>query len=364
MATNITREDAPVGSLPGAGLADQLLDALQGAADDLAGIPAADPFPEIKPAVMLAYNRAIAVRTRLWTANDALIKDMGASRAIVEMNQRSASESVAPSGWGSVAERQSAQGTAAGKAFTDAKAAIAKSVVIKLGPAADQAAADLATALADAAAVLTFAGQRVWGVPSTRPDFNAADVARVNALADEIKIEGLAWAVDYLRSAIAAKQSDHDLFVACAAILRCCKAVRGETQIATAARVGPSQGNAAASAERESADVAYAMIDAFYTSKRPASLIIGSRSLTTIEAVSYEMCGEGGNLGRLSAGQFANEFLNPERAKDVTKFQVRSGFMASWLPVGTGRCPPGYSPLSGSTTSTGIGFRMPATVGC
>jgi hypothetical protein len=361
MANEVTRQLAPIGSLPGAGYVDEVLDQLNQAGDDLESIPAGDPYrAEVYGPLMNAHNKAQAVRAKLWIVNDALIEAFGANQGLVQSYQRSAGDNVPLNGFGSVADRDAAVSSEQARIFRDAKARVAMSLVAKETPGADAVAVALADALNSGGAALQFVSSRLWGPLSLRPDMTAADVDRAAALEREIRAEGCKWAVDYLTAALAANRPDRELLVFCAALLRVVRDVRAEGPIKTAARVGDSQGNQKASDERESALVAYNMIDRWYAENKPRSLVIGTQVLTAITSAAFTMCG-GGNLAGMSAAQFANAFLNPEKQRDVTKFQVRSGYLAAWLPIDVGRCPPGYSPLSGSTTAAGTPWRMPAS---
>jgi hypothetical protein len=90
----------------------------------------------------------------------------------------------------------------------------------------------------------------------------------------------------------------------------------------------------------------------------PKSIDVGADALAAITAVAFEMCGPG-NIGRLSAGAFETQFMSAgSNKKKVNAFQVRLGFLASWMSP-KGSPPPGYSPLAGRTTM-GAPFRFAA----
>jgi hypothetical protein len=318
--------------------------ALDKAAADLDAI-VRDPY---SPPIIGACRDALAslqkVRAIAWRANDSLLQQTGGSRAVLEASAREAAASVP-----NFATDYQTQTAAAGSAVLRAgKLAVARGVLSRFNEKADAAATAFGEALESANAVVNLANKMWAGPPSLRPDVTAVDAAKCDSLEREIGREGLAWASSYFDSAIAAKAPDKDLALFAAAVLRVVRNVRTEPAPVRAVRLS-SQGEVLAGAEFDASYTVQNQVDAWLSAHKPASITTGQRVLVAVEAVAFELCGPG-NLGRLSAGQFASEFLTPAKSRDLTKFAVRLGWLASWLPP-IGSAPPGYSPVAGRTAN-------------
>ncbi len=345
--------------LPGVGHIDPFKDAIDQASTAIEGMPSDAYAPSLQPKLRAVVTALATVRRVCWKANDDLLTQFSGAANVVQAQMESAAGAVSTSGWGMGSDRESAQRTASADQWRESKAIVANKVLANLDTVAGAAAKELATAIDAAAAAVDLASKTSVGPISLRPGWSVRDSEKVDDLEREILQAGMVWAVGWFDSVVTAGTArERRLWRFVEAAQRVIRTVQSEPAPVRNARL-PSQGSEVSGKELEASYELSRMLSNWAAAHQPRSIGVARDALTSLVAVATDLCGQGGNIAGMRAADFERQFMTPGSQKKVTGFQVKSGWLAQWLPVKDGGDLPGYSPVAGRS-SGGVPYRFPA----